>query len=68
MVEVRYNTKHPAGATAEQRIQNRLRSSGQAGFGRAEDHAVTQPTRTHHHIHHGGSQHRQHGKEENEHE
>jgi hypothetical protein len=69
MPEVKYRTDHHAGATAEQRIKNRLRSSSAAHGGRPQDHlaadAMTQttPTRTHTSIHHSGSA-KQHGPTE----
>jgi len=55
MPEVKYDVSHHAGATAEERIHSRLKSSG--GDGQSTE---THPTRTHTHIHHGGQQH-QHG-------
>ena len=48
MPEVRYDKSHHCGATAEERIRNRLKSSG--GHGHSTE---THPTRTHTHIHHG---------------
>jgi hypothetical protein len=50
--EVKYDRNHPAGATAEARIANRLRNSGDATH--ADDHAVhgTGPTRAHTNIFH----------------
>ena len=52
MGEVRYDKSHPAGATPEARIANRLRNSGDAAH--ADHHAVhgTGPTRTHTNIDH----------------
>jgi hypothetical protein len=52
MPEIKYDTSHHAGATAEERIKSRLRSSG--GEGKSTE---THPVRTVHHIHHGGQQH-----------
>jgi hypothetical protein len=46
MAEVRYDKSHHAGATAEERIHNGLKSSG--GHGHSTE---THPTRTHTHIH-----------------
>jgi hypothetical protein len=53
MPEVKYDTSHHAGPDAAARIKSRLRSSG--GEGKSVE---THPTRTHHHIHHGGQQHK----------
>ena len=48
MAHIVYDKSHHAGATAEERIHNRLRSSG----GHSES-TETHPVRTHTHIHHG---------------
>jgi hypothetical protein len=55
MPEVHYNKSHHAGATAEQRIANRLRNSG--GGSAPSETKETHPQRLHHNIHHGASQH-----------
>ena len=59
MPEVKYDRNHPAGATPEARIANRLKNSGGEG---ADHHAVhgTGPTRAHSNIWHSGSA-KQHG-------
>jgi hypothetical protein len=49
MPEVRYDKSHHAGATAEARIQSRLKSSGGDGHTKTETH----PTRTVTTVHHG---------------
>ncbi len=57
--EVKYDTSHPAGATAEARIHNRQRNSG----GEEADTIVKTgdgARRTFHNIHHGGTA-RRHG-------
>jgi hypothetical protein len=53
--EVKYDRSHPAGATPEARVANRLRNSGDTA--NADHHAVhgTGPTRTHTNIHSSGS-------------
>jgi hypothetical protein len=51
MAHIVYDKSHHAGATAEERIHNRLRSSG----GHSES-TETHPVRTHTHIHHAGQQ------------
>jgi hypothetical protein len=54
MPTVKYDTSHPAGATPEQRIANRLKNSG----GDGADHSVvhgTGPTRTHTNIFHSAN-------------
>jgi hypothetical protein len=59
--DVKYDRTHHAGATAEARIANRLKNSGDMGA----DHSVvhgTGPTRTHTNIHRSGHQ-AQHGPE-----
>jgi hypothetical protein len=59
--EVKYDRNHPAGATPEARIANRLRNSG----GEEAD-SITKngdgPTRVYHNIHNPGSA-RQHGSD-----
>jgi hypothetical protein len=55
MAEVKYNTNHPAGATPEARITNRLRNSGDA---KHADHVAvhgTGPTRTWTNVHQSGN-------------
>jgi hypothetical protein len=53
MIEVKYDRSHPAGATPEARIANRLKNSGSP---EADVHAVhgTGPTRAHTNIHSTG--------------
>jgi hypothetical protein len=55
MTEVRYDTKHHAGATPDDRIASRLKNSGDEKH--ADHHAVhgTGPTRTHTNIFHSGN-------------
>jgi hypothetical protein len=51
MPEVRYDKSHHCGATAEERIKNRLKPSG------GKPGTETWPSRTHTVIHGGGQQH-----------
>jgi hypothetical protein len=56
MPHVRYNKSHPAGATPEARIANRLRNSGDTKNADSVVQKGTGPTRTFHNIHHGADQ------------
>jgi hypothetical protein len=56
MVEVRYNTSHHAGATAEERINNRLRNSGDAPNADAVIQKGESPLRTYTNVYFSGAQ------------
>jgi hypothetical protein len=55
MTEVRYNKSHPAGATPEARISNRLRNSGDAKNADSVVQKGTGPTRTFTNVHESGN-------------
>ena len=59
-MEVKYDTKHHAGATPEARIANRLKPSAGDDCGDVQVTKGTGPTRTVTSIHHSG--HQQHAK------
>jgi hypothetical protein len=60
MGEVKYDTSHHAGATAAERIANRLKPSAGDDCGDVQVTKGTGPTRTVTSIHHSG--HQQHGE------
>jgi hypothetical protein len=53
-MEVRYNTRHHAGASPEARIANRLRNSGADAKPNVTVQKGEGPTRTHTNIHNAG--------------
>jgi hypothetical protein len=56
MVEIRYNTSHHAGATAEERIASRLRNSGDAPNADAVIQKGDSPLRTYTNVYFSGFQ------------
>jgi hypothetical protein len=55
MPTIRYDTSHPAGATPEQRIANRLKTSGDVKHADVSTSHGTGPTRTNTHIFHAAN-------------
>jgi hypothetical protein len=49
--EIKYNTAHPAGATPEERIRNRLRNSGEGAHADVVTQQGEGPTRVFHNVH-----------------